>query len=470
MPKFRLLSISLSSSRGSSVRSSALSPPQSPWTAPARTRPRWLHEPLPRMMATQAPITKKATSAEENLRRTPFYELNVDAGAKMVPFGGYSMPLQYAQSIRDSHHFTRTECSLFDVSHMVQRIFDGDHGAEFLEMVTPASVADMDLWTSKLSAFLWPDTGGIVDDTIITRTAKRTWHVVTNAATSGKVAEFLKSQAQVYFDTKNDGLLKSTNPQPIWRDLDVGGLFALQGPGSQEVLQKILPADVDLSQLYFGHTIRTYFKIFDRTGNHAIQVSRGGYTGEDGFEISFPNPHMARPVYEYLLLACGPEKLQLAGLGARDSLRTEAGMCLYGHDLDDTTTPVEAGLSWIISPERREKGGFNGAEAILKQLMPKSKGGLGVERRRVGFIVDGAPAREGAEIHSKEGGKIGNVTSGCPSPTLGKNIAMGYIKDGYHKAGTEVDILVRGKPRSAVVTKMPFVPSKYHKTGNKGGA
>ena len=138
-------------------------------------------------------------------------------------------------------------------------------------------------------------------------------------------------------------------------------------------------------------------------------------------------------------------------------------MCLYGHDLDDTTTPVEAGLSWVIGKDRRTDGEFHGSQVILSQLTPKSKGGAGVERRRVGLIVEGAPAREGAEIVNDKGEKIGNVTSGCPSPTLKKNVAMGYIKDGMHKAGTEVEVLIRGKRRKAVVTKMPFVPSKYWK-------
>lgn len=140
-------------------------------------------------------------------------------------------------------------------------------------------------------------------------------------------------------------------------------------------------------------------------------------------------------------------------------------MCLYGHDLDDSTTPVEAGLSWIIGKSRRESGGFNGAETVLPQLTPASKGGKGVQRRRVGLIVEGAPAREGAEIVNADGTKIGVITSGCPSPSLGKNIAMGYIKNGLHKAGTEVQVKVRGKPRKAVVSKMPFLPSKYWKGG-----
>jgi aminomethyltransferase len=138
-------------------------------------------------------------------------------------------------------------------------------------------------------------------------------------------------------------------------------------------------------------------------------------------------------------------------------------MCLYGHDLNDTTTPVEAALAWVIGKDRRAEGGFHGAEVILKQLTPKSKGGLGVERRRVGLIVEGAPAREGAEIVDESGNKVGNITSGCPSPSLGKNIAMGYVKDGLHKAGTDVGVVVRGKTRKAKITKMPFVPSKYWK-------
>jgi aminomethyltransferase len=193
-----------------------------------------------------------------------------------------------------------------------------------------------------------------------------------------------------------------------------------------------------------------------------LLISRGGYTGEDGFEISIP-PDETVAVAEALLQSAKPQRLQLAGLGARDSLRLEAGMCLYGHDLDDSTTPVEAALSWVIGKSRRMEGGFHGAEVILKQLTPRSKGGNGVQRRRIGLIVEGAPAREGAEIVDENGEKIGNITSGCPSPTLGKNIAMGYIKDGYHKSGTDVEVVVRGKKRRAQVTKMPFVPTKYWK-------
>ena len=217
-----------------------------------------------------------------------------------------------------------------------------------------------------------------------------------------------------------------------------------------------------MKELYFGQSKYVKVKFLSGETSSPLLVSRGGYTGEDGFEISIP-PAEAVAVTETLLQSATEENLQLAGLGARDSLRLEAGMCLYGHDLDDTTTPVEAALSWVIGKDRRTSGGFHGAEVILRQLTPKSKGGSGVERRRIGLIIEGAPAREGADIVDEKGEKIGNITSGCPSPTLGKNIAMGYIKDGFHKSGTNVEVVVRGKKRKAQVAKMPFVPSKYWK-------
>jgi aminomethyltransferase len=198
-------------------------------------------------------------------------------------------------------------------------------------------------------------------------------------------------------------------------------------------------------------------------------VSRGGYTGEDGFEISIPSggrlgENKTLKLTELLLKTAGNDKLRLAGLGARDTLRLEAGMCLYGHDIDDATTPVEAGLSWIIPKSRRSNGGFLGSDTILAQLKTKKDGGTGVTRRRVGLTInDKAPAREGCKIVSDSGEEIGVLTSGGPSPCLGKNIAMGYIKNGMHKSGTEVGVVVRNKTRKAVVTKMPFVPSKYFK-------
>lgn len=375
----------------------------------------------------------------------------------MVPFGGFHMPVQYSSlSVSASHHFTRSYASLFDVSHMVQHRFSGPGATSFLQTVTPAGLTSLPVHTSGLSTLLWPGTGGIVDDTIITRLGPELFYVVTNAACKEKDVKYFEEQLREF---ENGGAEKVE-----WEVLDGWGLVALQGPLSAEILEGILaePEDVKLKELYFGQSKYVKVRLQGMELSSPLLVSRGGYTGEDGFEISI-QPEETVAVTKALLESAGPERLQLAGLGARDSLRLEAGMCLYGHDLDDTTTPVEAALSWIIGKDRKQEGGFHGADLILQQLKPKSKGGMGVERRRIGLVVEGAPAREGADIVDNKGEKIGKITSGCPSPTLGKNIAMGYIKDGYHKSGTEVSVVVRNKNRKAVVTKMPFVPSKYWK-------
>lgn len=402
-------------------------------------------------------LASSSSSGGEALKKTPLYDFHVANGAKMVPFAGYHMPVQYSSlSLADSHHFTRNHASLFDVSHMVQHIFKGPAAAAFLEKVTPSSWSSVAPMSGKLTTFLWPGTGGIVDDTIVTRIGEDEYYVVTNGACLDKDTKYIDEE------------LGKFGGDVQWTRLDGSGLVALQGPQAAEILSEVLATDINLKEFYFGNTVQAQLKLADGSKTHPVLISRGGYTGEDGFEISFngklyPAAESTVKAVESLIKAAGPERLQMAGLGARDSLRLEAGMCLYGHDLDDTTTPVEAGLSWIIPPERRKAGGFHGAEVILPQLTPKSKGGAGVERRRVGFVVQGAPAREGAEIQNKDGDKIGVITSGVPSPTLGKNIAMGYIKDGLHKAGTEVDVVVRGRKRPAVVTKMPFTPAKYWK-------
>ncbi|PSK45360.1 glycine cleavage system T protein [Elsinoe australis] len=376
----------------------------------------------------------------------------------MVPFGGYEMPVQYSDlGVGDSHKWTREKASLFDVSHMVQYHFEGPGVTAFLESITPSSLSTLPAHESTLSALLHPETGGIVDDTVITRLGPEKFYVVTNAGCREKDQAFLSSALSSWNS--------SNNPSVTINPLTDQGLIALQGPLSASILSSVLadPSSLDLQTFYFGSSKYITVALPSGPSEHLL-ASRGGYTGEDGFEISVP-PSQTEAVTELLLSKAGPDQLRFAGLGARDSLRLEAGMCLYGHDLDDSTTPVEAGLSWIIGKSRRESGGFNGAETVLPQLTPASKGGKGVQRRRVGLIVEGAPAREGAEIVNADGTKIGVITSGCPSPSLGKNIAMGYIKNGLHKAGTEVQVKVRGKPRKAVVSKMPFLPSKYWKGG-----
>ncbi|KJZ72608.1 hypothetical protein HIM_07967 [Hirsutella minnesotensis 3608] len=419
-----------------------------------------------RMLPAEAAIRPSAFKAQQSrcasdvasadLKKTPLYDLHLAHGGKMVPFAGYSMPVQYdGASLAESHHFTRQHASIFDVSHMVQHIFRGPDAAAFLERVTPSAWGSMGLMQSKLTTFLWPETGGIVDDSVVTRIGEDEYYVVTNGACLDKDTS--------YFDRE----LGNFGGRVEWTRLDGSGLVALQGPQAVQVLTQVLATDTKLDALYFGSAVWAKLKLAGGAESHPVLISRGGYTGEDGFEISFngklyPAIDTTKAAVESLLGVAGPECLRLAGLGARDSLRLEAGMCLYGHDLDDTTTPVEAGLSWVIPQERRKAGGFHGASVIQAQLTPKSKGGQGVERRRVGFVVDGAPAREGAEVQS-DGQSVGKITSGVPSPTLGKNIAMGYVKDGLHKAGTELDIVVRGRKRKGVVTKMPFITTRYHK-------
>ncbi|KAK6594344.1 glycine cleavage system T protein [Botrytis cinerea] len=353
--------------------------------------------------------------------------------------------------------------NILDSRHMVQHRFEGPGATAFLQRITPASIANLALHQGGLSCLLHPGTGGIVDDTIITRLGPELFYVVTNAGCREKDLKYLGEELEAF--TKEGG------EKVGWEVLDGWGLVALQGPESEEILKELLAEEMKeggFDNFLFGQSRFVKIRLADGSTSGNLLVSRGGYTGEDGFEISIPESETVM-VTESLLKSAGETRLQLAGLGARDSLRLEAGMCLYGHDLDDTTTPVEAALGWVVGKERRTEGGFHGAEVILKQLTPKSKGGSGVERRRIGLIVEGAPAREGADIVNDKGEKIGNITSGCPSPTLGKNVAMGYIKDGFHKAGTDVSVVVRGKERKAKVTKMPFVPSKYWK-GTSGTA
>ena len=348
----------------------------------------------------------------------------------------------------------------------VQHRLSGPLASSLLEKITPTSIGSLETNHSTLSCLLHPTTGGIVDDTVITRLGPESFYMVTNAACHAKDCQYLEEQILLHLPdagTQSEGIR--------WQVLEDMGLIALQGPLSADILQELLanPEEINIKKLYFGQCAFVSLRLLSGDTSVPLLISRGGYTGEDGFEISIP-PEITAAVTESLLQSAGKEKLRLAGLGARDSLRLEAGMCLYGHDLNDSTTPVEAGLSWIISKERRTSGRFHGAEIIQRQLRPKKDGGSGVTTRRVGLVIEGAPAREGAEVIAEaspadhlQGEVIGKVTSGCPSPTLGKNIAMAYVTDGWHKAGTEVGVIVRGKRRKAKVVKMPFIQSKYWK-------
>lgn len=432
----------------------------------------WLlrHGPVLRVKPAGLPpqcrhASSDASTSDGGLNHTALHELHVRNGGKMVPFGGYSMPVQYSDlGVGDSHKWTREKASLFDVGHMVQHRMSGPGAAPLLEKITPSSTASLQTDHSTLSCLLHPATGGIVDDTVITRLGPELFYLVTNAACKANDMAYLEEQIESR-DTSH-GTVE-------WEVLNDWGLIALQGPLSADILQRALVTagveDVDLQALYFGQCIHVTLNLSPKQSSDTdapILISRGGYTGEDGFEISIP-PALTVAFTTHLLESGGRERLRLAGLGARDSLRLEAGMCLYGHDLDDKTTPVEAGLSWIVHKDRRANGGFHGDETILRQLRPVKDGGSAPKHRRVGLIVEGAPAREGAEITNPaspiSAEVVGRVTSGCPSPTLGKNIAMGYVKTPLHKAGTPIEVLVRGKRRKAEVVKMPFVKSQYWK-------
>ncbi|KAH9852002.1 glycine cleavage system T protein [Lenzites betulinus] len=403
--------------------------------------------PLPRAILISARYARRSVPARSMahsasaLSKTPLYDFHVQNGAKMVPFAGYHMPLSYGDvGAIASHKHVRESVGLFDVGHMVQSIFRGPSATAFLEHLTPSTLRTLSPYSSTLSVLL-NEQGGIIDDTIITKHAEDSYYVVTNAGRRDRDLAWFKSQIEQW----NAGQYAREHGAVSHELLDGWGLLALQGPEAAQYLQGL--TSFDLRELTFGKCAFVPIEGF------SLHVARGGYTGEDGFEISIP-PSQTVEVAQ--LLSKPP--VQLTGLGARDSLRLEAGMCLYGQDLDENTSPVEAGLSWVIGKERRQEGNFIGAELVLKHLKE------GPPRRRVGLTVEGAPARQGAKIFETSGKEqIGAVTSGIPSPTLGKNIAMGYVQNGFHKKGTEVAVEVRGKLRGAVLTPMPFVPSRYYR-------
>ncbi|CAO1615253.1 unnamed protein product [Sympodiomycopsis kandeliae] len=382
--------------------------------------------------------TRSALSEDGSIRKTVLHEFHVTNGGKMVSFGGYSMPLTYSSLGQSaSHHHTREAASLFDVSHMVQHYFEAAGAGKFLEWLTPSSLASLPNHQGTLSVLL-NHGGGILDDTVITKIDDQKFYVVTNAGRRKEDLAWISERLADWKGKGDGGEVKHTI-------LEDQGLVALQGPKSVEVLSQ--HTDADLTQLTFGKSV--YATIADVQGCH---IARGGYTGEDGFEISIP-PNETVKVTDALL---NTAPTALAGLAARDSLRLEAGMCLYGHDLDESVGPAEAGLTWVVAKDRREKGDFIGAERVLKEIKE------GPKRRRVGLVVDGAPAREGAQLFDPSTGEsVGAVTSGIPSPTLGKNIAMAYVANGHHKKGTQLEVQVRGKKRVAEVVKMPFVENKF---------
>ncbi|KAK3930634.1 Aminomethyltransferase, mitochondrial [Frankliniella fusca] len=378
--------------------------------------------------------------------RTALYDFHVEHNGKMVPFAGFTLPVQYgALSIGDSHLHTRAagSASLFDVSHMLQTEVYGKDRAAFMESLTTADVQGLAPDSGTLTVFTDATSGGILDDLIVCSTSEDKLFVVSNAGRRHHDQKLMKEAEERLRAAGRDVKLRFLEP-------DEQSLLALQGPGAARALAPLIEG-VDLDQLYFMRTTSA------KVAGVPCRVTRCGYTGEDGVEISMPSEH-ARRVAEALLQNAS---VKLAGLGARDSLRLEAGLCLYGSDIDITTTPIDAGLAWLVAKRRREAADFPGASVILRQL---KEGSL---RRRVGLVPveRGPPARGHTAIYAKGAeteDPIGEVTSGCPSPSLGHPIAIGYVQTPHHKIGSEVQLLVRNKFVRAKITKMPFVPSRYY--------
>lgn len=366
------------------------------------------------------------------LQHTPLYPLHQELGAKLVPFAGYAMPVQYPLGIMKEHQHTRARAGLFDVSHMGQVRLSGPDADAALETLVPMDIIDLGINRQRY-AFFTNEQGGLLDDLMVTRYQDHLFLVVNAACKDQDIAHL---HARI-------GDRCTVEPLPD------RALLALQGPEAVTVLAKLAPAVADLTFMTGTH--------LDIAGI-PCGVTRSGYTGEDGFEISVP----ADRAEELARLLLADEAVAPIGLGARDSLRLEAGLCLYGHDIDTTTTPVEAGLIWAISKARRaggaRSGGFPGAAIILDQLAN------GVSRRRVGLQPEGrAPVREGAELQDDHGQTIGRVTSGGFGPTANAPVAMAYVANSHAAPGSKVRALVRGKPLPATVIKLPFVPQRYYR-------
>ncbi len=364
---------------------------------------------------------------QESNRRTPLYGLHRDLAAKMVVFAGYDMPVQYPTGILSEHGHTRDAAGMFDVSHMGQVTVRGDDPLAALEALIPSDLQSLPVGGMRYT-MLTNENGGILDDLIVTRLDDGAAIVVNAAGREADLAH-LKAGLGSAYDIEMD---------------DDHALLALQGPAAAAVLEALVPGVAALSFMSSA--------VFSIDGGEG-RVSRSGYTGEDGFEISLPGERAE--AFARRLLA-RPEVAPV-GLGARDSLRLEAGLCLYGHDIDETTSPIEAGLRWTIAKRRCEASDFPGAAVILDQLAK------GPPRRRVGIRPDGpAPARAGTEIESASGAKVGQVTSGGFGPTVGGPVAMGYVEGAAAAAeGTELGLVVRGKSRPARVAKLPFVEHRY---------
>ena len=385
-----------------------------------------------------AAATPPGSSPPVPLQRTPLYDLHVSLGAKMVPFAGYEMPVQYPLGVLKEHLHTREKAGLFDVSHMGQAYLiaedlSHDTVAHALEGLVPADMLNLKHGQQRYTQFLAAD-GGILDDLMVSRPETANGDGMLNLVVNAgcKDADYAHMA---------DGL----PPEITLHQRAHHALLALQGPMASAVLGDLAPAAAKMT--FMSARALSIAGI-------ACNVSRSGYTGEDGYEISVHQDDVV--AFAKRLLA--DPRVAPIGLGARDSLRLEAGLCLYGHDIDTMTSPIEADLAWSIQKRRREGGGYPGAARVRAELAN------GPKRKRVGILPEGrAPAREGTEVLDASGAKVGSITSGGFGPSVNGPIAMGYVEASNAAIGSKVQLMVRGKPLPAQIVKMPFAPHRYFK-------
>jgi aminomethyltransferase len=388
-----------------------------------------------------------AAAGSESLMKTALYDLHKELGGDMVPFAGYELPVLYKGEnggVMKEHLWCRAEgkSALFDVSHMGQIRWHGKDRVEFLEKIVVGDIQVLKPNEGRLS-LVTNSKGGIIDDTVITNAGDYIYMVVNGATKFGDMDHF-RAQMELFDGDVSMEYLEDTMQ-----------LLALQGPGAKDAIQSLLPDGFDLVNMAFMTGVDVTLD-----GVPGCRITRCGYTGEDGFEIAMPEEYAVSIASKLL----DDPTVNPTGLGARDSLRLEAGLCLYGNDLDENTTPIEGALGWTMGgPKTRRRvagGGFLGAEHILT---PEGKLKKTV-KKRVGIMGMKAPARDHTEIYDSTGEKkIGEITSGTFSPCLKKPIAMGYVETGMHKNGTEVMVKIRNKMQKAEVTKMPFVEAGYYK-------
>jgi aminomethyltransferase len=384
------------------------------------------------------------STTDTALLTTPLNALHIELGARMVPFAGYSMPVQYPAGLMAEHHHTRKAAGLFDVSHMGQLRLVGPDAAAAFESLMPVDVIDLPVGKQRYGLLLTEE-GTIIDDLMFFNKGNGEIFVIVNGAC--KVGDIAHIQSKI-------GSRCQVIPMPEM------ALLALQGPQAVTALSRLAPGVEKLVFMTGGN-----FTVNTGTQKIDVFLTRSGYTGEDGFEISVHNDH-AEALARALLAQ--PE-VKPIGLGARNSLRLEAGLCLYGNDIDTTTNPVEASLNWAMQKVRRaggaREGGFPGATKILAALADSTGAGAPKgTRKRIGLIaLERIPVRDHTELQDGAGNKIGEVTSGLLGPTIDKPVAMGYVDTAFSTLGTQVVAIVRGKPVPMEVSAMPFVPTRYYR-------